>query len=100
MSTNSRLNHIDESRALKVSSGRNSMESDTIVCANGKFRSQDDLTQSKNKNTRIELHSFPPKRKYKGDSFCNIIIYIYIFREYGIAILNFYLSSIFSYTSG
>ena len=67
MSTNSRLNHIDESRALKVSSGRNSMESDTIVCANGKFRSQDELTQSKKKNTRIELHSFPAKRKYRGD---------------------------------
>ena len=79
MSTNSRLNHIDESRALKVSSGRNSMESDTIVCANGKFRSQDELIQSKNKNTRIELHSFPPKRKYRGDSFSNLIIYIYIY---------------------
>ena len=82
MSTNSRLNHIDESRSLKVSPDRNSLASDAIVCANGKFRSQDDLTQSKNKNTRIELHSFPPKRKYKGDSFCNIIIYSYKNNQY------------------
>ena len=67
MSTNSRLNCIDESRSLKVSSGKNSMNSDTIVCANGGFRSQDEPKKSKNNNTRVELHSFPPKRKYKGN---------------------------------
>ena len=75
MSTNSRLNHKDESRSLKVSLERNSMEKDTIVCANGYLRSQDELTKSKNKITRIELQPFPPKRKYRGNSFCNIIIY-------------------------
>ena len=75
MSTNSRQTRIDESRSLKVSSGRNSMDSDTTVCANGKFRSHDDPKRSKNKNTRIELHTYPPKRKYGGNSFCNIIIF-------------------------
>ena len=67
MSTNSRSNRIDESRSLKVISGRNSMENDTIVCANGKFRSQDEPKKSQNKGIHIELHSFPPKRKYKGN---------------------------------
>ena len=67
MSTNSRLNCIDERRSLKVSSGRNSFNDDAIVCANGEFKSQDESKKSKNRNTRIELHSFPPKRKYKGN---------------------------------
>ena len=75
MSTNSRPNHKDESRSLKVSLGRNSIESNTIVCADGKLRSQDEVTKSKNKIPRIELQPFPPKRKYRGNSFCNIIIY-------------------------
>ena len=67
MSANSRLNCIDGSRSLKDSSGRNSMNSETIVCANGEFRSQHEPKKTENRNTPIELHSFTPKRKYKGN---------------------------------